>query len=113
MKRKCVVLVLGVVATLLLSLPCKAEEPSWSPLAEDTITAVGCVRTGVETGCLLLQTYDSKIYNIFADPKPPVGAVITMQGTRGGMSYCMQGEPVKVTKWMQLKMQCNLKWPKQ
>jgi hypothetical protein len=65
------------------------------------VKAIGCVRQGVEGGCLLLKTLDGETtYNIFADPKPEVGIVINIEGTDfRGVTACMEGIPITVTKW--------------
>jgi hypothetical protein len=65
------------------------------------VKAIGCVRKGVEGGCLLLKTLDGETtYNIFADPKPEVGIVINIEGTDfRGVTACMEGIPITVTKW--------------
>ena len=73
------------------------------------IKAIGCVRRGVEGGCLLLKTLDGKTtYNIFANPRPDVGIVIEIDGTDfQGMTTCMEGIPVKVTKWEATGEKCQ------
>jgi len=65
------------------------------------VKATGCVRRGVEGGCLLLKTLDGKTtYNIFADPRPKVDTVITIEGVDfRGVTACMEGIPITVTKW--------------
>jgi hypothetical protein len=65
------------------------------------VKATGCVRRGVEGGCLLLKTLDGKTaYNIFANPRPEVGKVITIEGIDfRGVTACMEGIPITVTKW--------------
>ena len=64
------------------------------------VMATGCVRRGVEGGCLLLKTLDGKTtYNIFATPRPDPGIVFTIEGTEfRGVTSCMQGLPITVTK---------------
>jgi hypothetical protein len=65
------------------------------------VKAIGCVRQAVEGGCLLLRTLDGKTtYNIFATPRPEPGIVITIEGTEfRGVTACMEGLPITVTKW--------------
>jgi hypothetical protein len=73
------------------------------------VKAIGCVRQGVEGGCLLLRTLDGKTtYNIFATPRPEPGIVITIEGTEfRGVTACMEGIPVTVTKWEPTGEKCT------
>jgi len=73
------------------------------------IKAIGCVRRGVEGGCLLLKTLDGKTtYNIFANPRPEVGIVIEIDGKEfQGVTTCMEGTPITVTKWEATGEKCQ------
>jgi len=73
------------------------------------VMATGCVRQGVEGGCLLLKTLDGKTtYNIFATPRPEAGIVITIEGTDfRGVTACMEGIPITVTKWEATGEKCT------
>jgi hypothetical protein len=73
------------------------------------VKAIGCVRQGVEGGCLLLKTLDGKTtYNIFATPRPEPGIVINIEGTRfRGVTACMEGIPITVTKWEATGEKCK------
>jgi hypothetical protein len=73
------------------------------------VMATGCVRQGVEGGCLLLKTLDGKTtYNIFATPRPEPGIVITIEGTDfRGVTACMEGIPITVTKWEATGEKCT------
>jgi len=73
------------------------------------VKATGCVRQGVEGGCLLLRTLDGKnTYNIFATPRPEPGIVITIEGTEfRGVTACMEGIPITVTKWEATGEKCK------
>ena len=86
-------LILAVVASILPAQDKKKEVRQ--------VKAIGCVRQGVEGGCLLLKTLDGDTtYNIFANPKPEVGIVINIEGTDfRGVTACMEGIPITVTKW--------------
>jgi len=75
-----------------------------------SVSGSGCVEPGVETGCLVLK--DSKTgtsYNLFfTGDKPSLNTAIEFSGTaHEGPTTCMQGKPVKVSKWKQIKMQCT------
>ena len=91
MKRN--MLVLALLASILPAQDKKKEVRQ--------VMAIGCVRQGVEGGCLLLKTLDGETtYNIFANPKPEVGTVISIEGTDfRGVTACMEGIPITVTKW--------------
>jgi hypothetical protein len=91
MKRT--MLILAVVASILPAQDKKKEVRQ--------VKAIGCVRQGVEGGCLLLKTLDGDTtYNIFANPRPEVGIVIDIEGTDfRGVTACMEGIPITVTKW--------------
>jgi hypothetical protein len=71
----------------------------------------GCVRQGVEAGCLTVITLDGKTtYNILIAKNPPkAGDVIEFWGKEYmGVTICMEGKAVKVDKWTLLKMKCPL-----
>ena len=76
---------------------------SASPAPEATeIHAQGCVEAGVENRCLVLKDAKSgKLYNLLIkEPRPAIGAGINFTGTPyEGVTTCMQGAPVTVTKW--------------
>ncbi len=78
------------------------------------IVGTGCVKPGVEGGCLVLQDFKTKkVYNLLFSPsgkRPNVEMVISFEGTlHEGPTICMQGTPVDVAKWTQLKMKCPIK----
>ncbi len=74
------------------------------------IQATGCVEPGVETSCIVLKdTKTGDTYNLFFSSKvPKPGSAIWFEGTpHQGMTTCMQGRPVDVTKWKRIKsMNC-------
>jgi hypothetical protein len=73
------------------------------------VKATGCVRKGVEAGCLLLKTLDGKAtYNIIASPHPDPGTVVTIIGKpHKGPTVCMQGVPIEVTDWEETGETCK------
>ncbi|HEV2688825.1 MAG TPA: hypothetical protein VGV35_09730 [Bryobacteraceae bacterium] len=73
------------------------------------VKAIGCVRKGVEGGCLLLRTLDGQTtYNIYATPRPEVDRVITIEGRpHTGPTSCMEGVAVDVTKWELSDQKCT------
>jgi len=99
MKRN--LLVLAALASILLAQDRKKEVTE--------VKATGCVRQGVEGGCLQLKALGGKTtYNIFATPKPEPGTVINIEGTQfRGVTSCMEGIPVTVTKWEATGEKCK------
>jgi hypothetical protein len=91
----------------------QAAPPENTPA--NTIRATGCVRPGVENGCTTLK--DKKtgdVYTLFfADEKTPASNTgISFEATpHQGMTTCMQGKAVNVTKWSKVKMRCSASKP--
>ncbi len=86
-----------------------AAQPSGNPPAGTNVAGDGCVRAGVEAGCLNLTTKDKKNkYSLHFDAKnkPSTDTMIHFEGTTTDVDTCMQGTPVKVTKWNTLKTKC-------
>jgi hypothetical protein len=73
------------------------------------LKAIGCVRKGVEAGCLLLKTLDGKTtYNIYATPRPELDTVIAIEAkSHSGPTTCMEGIAVDVTKWELSDQKCS------
>ncbi|HEX4596103.1 MAG TPA: hypothetical protein VH157_17585 [Bryobacteraceae bacterium] len=103
MKRK--IFILAALATI-LPIVSQAQDKK-KEIRE--VKAIGCVRQGVEGGCLLLRTLDGKTtYNIFATPRPEPGIVVTIEGTEfRGVTACMEGLPITVTKWEATGEKCK------
>ena len=77
--------------------------------AKKTVSAAGCVEAGVEAGCLVLKEGKTNtLYNLYFTGKAPdIDTAISFDGElRGGVTHCMQGTPVTVTKWEPIKMLC-------
>ena len=75
----------------------------------DAIKGKGCLRAGVEAGCMILTMADKQHkYSLHFDAanKPGVDAMISFEGTSLDVDTCMQGTPVKVSKWAPLKEKC-------
>jgi len=54
----------------------------------------GCVKPGVEAGCLIVES-GGKTWNVTsAKAQIKVGDFVSGSGERGGMSTCQQGEPL-------------------
>lgn len=77
--------------------------------AGTSVKGDGCLRAGVEGGCLILTTTDkNEKYSLHFDAnnKPSAETIIHFEGTTMDVDTCMQGTPVKVTKWNALKTKC-------
>lgn len=86
------------------------DDKSNRPPAAKTISGSGCVQAGVEAGCIVL--HDAKantLYNLyFSGKRPEIGTGIRFAGTKqGGVTVCMQGEPIKVSNWSRVEMSCS------
>jgi hypothetical protein len=87
-----------VLASILLQANCMFEQ---------RIEVVGCVRPGVEAGCIVLVTEDGRSYTLFGAERPTSGWV-RVQGTvpNDVGSFCMQGTIVRVETFEVLSQQC-------
>ena len=99
------------VALALAALCTCAQTPAQTVPAEkaDLVRGSGCVRSGVEAGCLVVTaTQDKKDYNLFfSGAKPAAGMAISFEGTlHQGPTVCMQGTPVRVTTWSHIDTSC-------
>jgi hypothetical protein len=104
-------LILAVQADSRLGQAKKSETPA-AKSADVPFEATGCVKKGVEAGCLILVSWkDNKTYSMhFKTPKKPaLETVITIKALKAGADICMQGQPVNVSQWTQLKMKCPIK----
>jgi hypothetical protein len=93
--------VLFTLATITLAASAATAGAGPAPEATE-IHAQGCVQPGVENRCLVLKDIRSgKLYNIMVkEPLPAIGSGINFTGTPyDGVTACMQGAPVTVTKW--------------
>jgi hypothetical protein len=84
------------------------------PMQSDAavVSGSGCVEPGVEAACYVLKDQKTgTLYNlIFVGPRPAVGSGIRFTGEKhDGPTTCMQGQPVKVTSWSAVKMNCGRK----
>lgn len=86
------------------------ESASKTPVPEQKkISGTGCVMPGAENQCIILKTIKGVTYNlIFKNgKKPDFNTMISFEGKKfNGVSICMEGIPVTVTKWTILKMKC-------
>ena len=83
-----------------------AGSPTHSANSSKTIQGSGCVEKAVENSCrLVIDTQTGQLYNLLFPAKTPKsGTAIQFIGTRHhGATSCMQGKPVKVSKWTKEK----------
>ena len=92
-----------ILAALLLT-SVRAHSPA------KTVTGSGCIKAGVEAGCLVLKdTKTGTLYNLFFKMNSPgIGTAIRFTGTRHrGATTCMQGTAVDVTEFTVITMRCS------
>lgn len=99
---------LFAAALLMLSAEVICAQQGSAPASSKpaVIQGSGCVEKAVESSCLVLK--DSKTgetYNLmFGDHPPAAGTAIRFKATEHqGMTTCMQGKAVNVTKWKRVK----------
>ena len=71
-----------------------------------TIQGSGCIEKAVESSChVITDSKTGELYNLhFSGKVPKNGTAIWFKGTEHqGMTTCMQGKPVNVTKWKKEK----------
>lgn len=101
----------GIVLTLVLgsiaftALAATAQDQSAKPAAKP-VKLNGCVMPGKEEGCLVIKKGTE--YSLHFDPanKPKPGTAVSLEGTKMDVDTCMQGTPVKVTKWTPSPAHC-------
>lgn len=102
----------GGTISLLLLIAVQMGESQNRLVQSDSAAASGsgCVESGVEAACYVLKDQKTgTLYNlIFVGPKPTIGSGIRFSGEKhDGPTTCMQGQPVKVTSWSAVKMDCR------
>jgi len=71
-----------------------------------SIKGSGCVENAVEHAChVVIDSKTGETYNLlFSGKVPKAGTAIKFAGTEHqGMTTCMQGKPVNVSKWKKEK----------
>jgi hypothetical protein len=101
-----------VLALALCGFPAAEAQhaPDQGTIPNTPIHASGCVSPGVESGCTALKDKKTgEVYTLFfAADAPPPNTGISFEGTpHQGMTTCMQGRAVEVTKWTKVKMKCK------
>lgn len=83
-----------------------AAHSSQHPSKPKAIQGSGCVEKAVETSChVVIDSKSGNLYDLlFSAKAPKSGTAIWFKGTEHqGTTTCMQGKPVKVTKWKKEK----------
>jgi hypothetical protein len=79
---------------------------SQEPTKSAVIDAIGCVKRGVEPGCMILMSADGKpLYSFGEFKEAQPGEMLAIEGTLVDIDTCMQGRRVTIAKWS------NLGWP--
>jgi hypothetical protein len=94
------------IACFLTAMAMAASAATAGPVPESNpITGQGCVEAGVEAKCLVVKDMKSGvIYGLLIKgTQPEVGTGIEFTGVPyDGMTVCMQGTPLSVTKWSRM-----------
>jgi hypothetical protein len=102
-----------LVVTLLIGLYAVANAQSQHSSGPKAIKGSGCVENAVEHSChVVIDSKTGETYNLLFDGKvPKAGTAIRFSGAEHlGMTTCMQGKPVNVSKW---KKEKGIKCPPQ
>jgi hypothetical protein len=96
------------IAVVVLLMCCCAVANSQAQQASShkTIKGSGCVENAVETSChVLVDSKTGDTYNLlFSGKAPKAGTAIKFTATEHqGMTTCMQGKAVNVSKWKKEK----------
>jgi hypothetical protein len=69
----------------------------------------GCIKAGVEAGCIILETPDGHSYSLHGNNIPTLGSGLaaSVEGaTHDGPDTCQQGTPFDVSSWEWTRMKC-------
>jgi hypothetical protein len=91
---------------LLISFCSAASSQTQHSSTVKAIKGSGCVEKAVETAChVLIDSKTGDTFNLlFSGKVPKNGTAISFKGTaHPGITTCMQGKPVNVTKWKKEK----------
>lgn len=90
-------LVVIIIAGVLLSFGC----------GDNRDEIVGCVKPGVEAGCIILVTDSGQTFTLFGN-RPPFGYARVFGQQRKDMgSVCMQGAIFEVTRFEVIRTSCS------
>lgn len=99
----------GIITLLVITVQVGVSQNRLVQSDSAVVSGSGCVEKGVEARCLVLQDKESGTgYSLFfPGPAPAIGSGIRFTGKKVDVSICMQGQPVKVTSWSAVKMDCR------
>jgi len=109
MQLRKVFLALSLAVLSFTTLSGLGQEQKGKEGRSEAVKGSGCVRRGVEAGCLILKESKSKkVYSLhfLADKKPDADTAISFEGKRQDLDSCQQGTAVAVASWTALKMKC-------
>jgi hypothetical protein len=103
MKKAARILAVPVLVSMLWSAAAAAEAQRQPP----RIHFNGCVRPGVEHGCLIVRSGQVLFDVTAARPRPGLNRWIAGDGIRdNGMSTCQQGVRLRAIHWHYLRRPC-------
>ena len=72
------------------------------------LTIIGCVKKGVEAGCIILVTSAGKEYSLHGKSLPTLGRGlgVSAKGTVADVDTCNQGTPFDLISWTWTKEKC-------
>jgi hypothetical protein len=95
------------ITPMILLMACSCAFASSQPKhSSKPVKGSGCVEQAIENSChVVIDTQTGQLYNLLFPAKvPKSGTAIEFTGTKhAGATSCMQGKPVKVSKWKKEK----------
>ena len=95
-----------LVALMLLAVCAMTGVPVAEASNPKTIQGSGCIEKAVENSCrVVIDSQTGELYSLqFSDRTPKPGTAIKFAGVQQhGATVCLQGKPVKVSKWKKEK----------
>lgn len=101
MKKSVRIFAVPILASLIWSSAAEAQRQA------PRINFSGCVRPGVEAGCLIVHSGQVLFDVSAARPRPGLHRWIAGYGTRdNGMSFCQQGVRLRAIHWNYVRRPC-------
>jgi hypothetical protein len=98
----------GLIPGTDLQITVLATTAAKATLASREIEIEGCLKNGVEAGCLILTTRKGESYSLHGTNLPGLDKrlVVRVKGSSGGVSQCVEGAPFSVTSWDWTRQSC-------